>query len=64
MASRSARIGSVAQMLPVQGLNTSSAAVKVQEAISQFGQPIVGMSFMGVPIRLCDQLLNAETLVT
>jgi len=55
---------SVAQMLPVQGLNTSSSAVKVQEAISQFGEPIVNMSFMGVPIRLCDQLLNTEATIT
>jgi hypothetical protein len=55
---------SVAQMLPIQGLNTSSAAVKVQEALSQFGEPIVNMTFMGVPIRLCDQILNTEAQVT
>lgn len=55
---------SVAQMLPIQGLNTSSNAVKVQEAISQFGEPIVNMSFMGIPIRLCDQLLSTEARVT
>lgn len=54
---------SVAQMLPVQGLNTSANAVKVQEAITQFGEPIVNMSFMGIPIRLCDQLLNTEAQV-
>lgn len=54
----------VAQMLPVQGLNTSSNAVKVQEAINQFGEPIVNMTFMGVPIRLCDQLLITEGQVT
>lgn len=54
---------SVAQMLPVQGLNTSSQAVKVQDAINQFGEPIVNMSFMGIPIRLCDQLLNTEATV-
>jgi len=55
---------SVAQMLPIQGLNASSNAVKVQEALSQFGEPIVNMSFMGIPIRLCDQLLNLEAQVT
>ncbi|QCW21977.1 hypothetical protein JessAGP_047c [Caulobacter phage Jess A] len=55
---------SVAQMLPVQGLNTSSTAVKVAEAINQFGEPIVNMSFQGIPIRLCDQLLNTEARVT
>lgn len=55
---------SVAQMLPVQGLNTSSQAVKVQEAITQFGEPIVNMTFMGIPIRLCDQLLNTEATVS
>lgn len=55
---------SVAQMLPIQGLNTSSQAVKVQEALTQFGEPIVNMSFMGIPIRLCDQLLNTEATVS
>jgi hypothetical protein len=55
---------SVAQMLPIQGLNTSSNAVKVQEAINQFGKPIVGMSFMGVPIRLSDQLIVTEARIT
>jgi hypothetical protein len=55
---------SVAQMLPIQGLNNSVNAVKVQEALSQFGEPIVNMTFMGIPIRLCDQLLNTEATVT
>jgi hypothetical protein len=54
----------VAEMLPVQGLNNSTNAVKVQEAINQFGQPITNMSFLQVPIRLCDQLLNTEARVT
>lgn len=55
---------SVAQMLPIQGLNASTNAVVVQEAINQFGEPIVNMRFMGIPIRLCDQLLNTEARVT
>jgi hypothetical protein len=42
----------VAQMLPIQGLNNSSNAVKVQEAINQFGEGHRNMSFLGVPIRL------------
>lgn len=54
----------VAQMLPIQGLNTSSNAVLVQQALNQFGKPIVAMSFLGVPIRLCDQLTNAEAQVS
>jgi hypothetical protein len=54
----------VAEMLPIQGLNNSSNAVKVQEALNQFGKPIANMSFLGVPIRICDQLLNTEARVT
>lgn len=54
----------VAQMLPVQGLNTSSQAVVVAQAINQFGEPIVNMSFQGIPIRICDQLLNTEARIT
>lgn len=53
----------VAEMLPIQGLNNSSNAVKVQDALNQFGQPIVNMSFLQVPIRICDQLLNTEARV-
>lgn len=54
---------SVAEMLPIQGLNASTNAVKVQDAINQFGQPITNMSFLQVPIRICDQLLNTEARV-
>lgn len=54
---------SVAEMLPIQGLNTSGSAVKVQEAINQFGQPITNMSFLQVPIRIVDQLLTTEARV-
>lgn len=54
----------VATMLPIQGLNNSVSVVKVQEALNQFGKPIVGMSFMGIPIRLNDQIVNTETRVT
>lgn len=54
----------VAGMLPIQGLNTSSNAVKVQEAIDQFGKPLVNMSIHGIPIRLNDQLLTTEARVT
>jgi len=53
----------VAEMLPIQGLNASTNAVKVQEALNQFGKPITNMSFLAVPIRICDQLLNTEARV-
>jgi hypothetical protein len=53
----------VAEMLPIQGLNASTNAVKVTEALDQFGRGIVGMSFLSAPIRICDQLLNTEARV-
>lgn len=54
----------VAEMLPIQGLNSSVNVVKMQEALDQFGRGIVNMSFLGVPIRINDQLLNTEARVT
>jgi hypothetical protein len=50
-------------MLSIQGLNTSSNAVAIKEALSQFGNPKVWSTFLGIPMRKVDQLLNTEARV-
>lgn len=59
----------VAQMLGIIGLEKSSSAVTVQEAINQFGNVTAGsagnstLKFLGVPIRTTDALLNTEAAI-
>lgn len=50
-------------MLRVQALNKSNAALSIEKGLSQFGTPMSWLSFMGVPIRRVDQLLNTEARV-
>lgn len=50
--------------LMIQALKQSSNALAVQPAISQFGDSIMNLTFMGVPVRTVDALSNAETLVS
>lgn len=54
----------VADKLRLMGLQFSNSAVTVQPAIDQFGQNIFQLSIFGVPIKIVDQLTNAEQLVT
>lgn len=54
----------VFSMLRVQALAKSSAALSINDALDQFGNPIRGgMKFFGIPIYRCDQLLNTEATV-
>lgn len=45
------------------GLEKSNSAVTVQPALSQFGVPSTMLSFLGIPIRRVDALINAEARV-
>lgn len=54
---------SLYSMLRVQALNKSNNALSIEKGLSQFGTPMNWMSFMGVPIRRVDQLLNTEARV-
>jgi hypothetical protein len=54
----------VASMLHVLGLEYSSTALAVQPALDQFGNNIYEMSFMGIPVRICDSITSAETTVS
>lgn len=55
----------VGEGLMVQALDRSSnAALAITPAVTQFGQSIQQLSFLGVPIRIVDQLGDAESLVS
>lgn len=53
----------VASMLRIMALNKSNTALAIEKGLSQFGTPMNWTSFMGVPLRRVDQLLNTEAQV-
>ena len=54
----------VASYLRIVALEKSSSAVTVQEGLNQFGQTIHELRFLGIPVRLVDQLTSAEAVVS
>lgn len=50
-------------MLKIAGLNKSNQALAVQPGLTQFGNPTTMTTFLGVPLRKVDQLLNTESRV-
>lgn len=52
----------VTSMLRIQGLNNSTPAVEVQKALDQFGR-MGSISFLGIPVKRVDQMLNTEERV-
>lgn len=50
-------------MLRVAALNKSNAALAIEQAMTQFGTPAKWTTFLGVPLRKVDQLLNTESRV-
>lgn len=53
----------VSSAMAIQGLNNSAAVVKVQEALDQYGRGIMNRTFMGIPVRISDAILNTEARV-
>jgi len=53
----------VASMLRIAAMNKSNTALAIEKGLSQFGTPMNWTSFMGVPLRRVDQLLNTEARV-
>jgi hypothetical protein len=49
--------------LAVQAMDRSQAALKINEATTQFGTAQSYLSFLGIPIRRCDQILSTENPV-
>jgi hypothetical protein len=54
----------VASMLRVQALNKSVANLGVEKAINQFGKTIHELRFLGIPVKLVDQILETETSIS
>lgn len=53
----------VYSMLRVAALNKSSNALSIENATNQFGTAYKMTTFMGIPLRKVDQLLNTESRV-
>lgn len=53
----------VLSMMRIAALNRSSNAIAIEAGLTQFGTPYKMTTFLGVPLRRCDQLLNTETTV-
>lgn len=49
--------------LSVAALDKSQYVLKVNEGLSQFGTPYSWLSFLGVPLRRVDAILNTEAVV-
>jgi hypothetical protein len=49
--------------LAIAALDKSQAVLKVNEGLSQFGMPYSWLTFLGVPLRSVDSLINAEARV-
>ena len=67
----------VGEMLMIQALNASGGGVaaaggttapgailSIRDAITQFGSTKATLTFMGFPIRICDQILNTEATIS
>lgn len=57
----------VMSMLRIQAMNKSQNAISVQPALNQLGQVVPGQFayyFLGIPLRLVDQILLTESRVT
>jgi hypothetical protein len=50
--------------LSVAALDKSSAVLKINEGLSQFGTASSYLSFLGIPLRRVDSLINAEARIT
>jgi hypothetical protein len=50
--------------MALAALDKSSAVLKINEGLTQFGQPHSWLTFLGVPLRKVDSLLNTEALVS
>jgi len=54
---------SICEGLMIQAMERSSNALSIKDSITQFGNTIKQLEFMGIPVRTVDQLGIAETLV-
>lgn len=56
----------VFSMLKIQALNKSASALSVTDALTQFGGKggAKQLEFLGIPVRLCDKILETEATIS
>ena len=54
----------VLSLLRVMALQKSTSALSIQDGLNQFGARISETKFLGIPVRMVDQILNNETVVS
>ena len=50
--------------MALAALDKSSAVLNINQGLTQFGQPHSWLTFLGVPLRKVDSLINSEALVS
>lgn len=50
--------------MALAALDKSSAVLNINQGLTQFGQPNSWLTFLGVPLRKVDSLINTEALVS
>lgn len=53
----------VSSNLRIAALDKSASVLSIQDALNQFGQPGKQLTFLGIPVRKVDQIINTETKV-
>lgn len=55
---------SILEGLMIQALDKSQNVLKIEDGLTQLGKDIKQLTFLGVPVRECDKLGIAETLIS
>ena len=50
--------------MALSAMDRSQYVLKIEQGLSQFGMPYSWLSFLGVPLRRVDQILNTESVVS
>lgn len=50
--------------MALAAMDRSQYVLKIEQGLSQFGMPSSWLSFLGVPLRRVDQILNTESVVS
>jgi len=54
----------VCSLLTIAAMEKSISVLSIEDGLNQFGETIQTLKFMGIPVRLCDALTEAESLVS
>lgn len=54
----------VVSMLRIMAMQQASSVLSIESSVNQFGTDIFTVKLQGIPVRICDQLTNAESAVS